>query len=160
MYPKATVMNSRFMDIALDLAKESLSEGEIPVGAVVVKDGKIIGTGRNKREQKNLSTSHAEIEAINDACKNTGDWRLDGCEIYVTLEPCLMCTGAILSARIDTVVFGAFDLKSGCVDSAFNINTFPSDSKISVFGGIRETECSALLTEFFKGVRKNATENN
>ena len=97
------------MKTALDYAQKAFDLGEVPVGAVIVKNGEIIGTGYNMRETKQNALSHAEIEAINNACKNTGTWRLDGCEMYVTLEPCPMCTGAIIKARIKTVIFGAFD---------------------------------------------------
>ena len=153
-------VNKRFMARALELAKKSFDEGEIPVGAVVVKDGVIIGEGRNMREQKKTALSHAETEAILNACKFLGDWRLDGCEIYVTLEPCGMCAGAIVSSRISTIVFGAYDLKYGCTDSVINIKDYPLAEKIEVYGGICEDECKAVLTDFFKAVRKGETKDN
>lgn len=146
-------MDSRFMSRAIELAKIAANEGEIPVGAVIVKDGKIIGEGYNMREQKQNALSHAEIEAINDACKATGDWRLGDCTIYVTLEPCPMCAGAIVNARIREVVFGAYDLNMGCMDSVTSITALPFAKDITVYGGIKEDECKQVLTEFFKNVR-------
>ena len=140
------------MQRATALAREALAAGEIPVGAVVVKNGVIIGEGRNRREEKKSALSHAEIEAISAANKAIGDWRLDGASIYVTLEPCLMCAGAIAAARIDEVVFGAYDTERGFVLSRADINAL-TDGKITVFGGIKEDECKALIEEFFKGKR-------
>lgn len=146
-------MESRFMLRAIELAKKAAAIGEVPVGAVVVKDGKIIGEGYNMREQKKNALSHAETEAINAACNFLGDWRLDGCTIYVTLEPCPMCAGAIVNARISEVVFGAYDKTMGCIDSVTSITSLPF-SNTTVYGGIKEEECKNILTEFFKGVRK------
>ncbi len=147
-------MESRFMTRAIELAKKAAKEGEVPVGAVIVKDGKIIGEGYNMREQKNNALSHAETEAINAACNHLGDWRLDGCTIYVTLEPCPMCAGAIINARIREVVFGAYDLNLGCMDSVTNIANLPFSAGTIVYGGIYEDECKAILSDFFKGVRE------
>ncbi len=147
-------MESRFMTRAIELAKTAAVLGEVPVGAVVVKDGEIIGEGYNMREQKNNALSHAETEAINQACNALGDWRLDGCTIYVTLEPCPMCAGAIINARIREVVFGAYDLSMGCMDSVTNLANLPFATGIAVYGGIREDECKQIITEFFKEVRK------
>ncbi len=147
-------MESRFMSRAIELAKIAASHGEVPVGAVIVKDGKIIGEGYNMREQKQNALSHAETEAINDACNHLGDWRLDDCTIYVTLEPCPMCAGAIVNARIKEVVFGAYDLTTGCMDSVTNIAALPFAEGTIIYSGIREDECKKILTEFFKGVRK------
>lgn len=146
-------MQSRFMDRAIELAKKAGNLGEVPVGAVIVKDGEIIAEGYNLREQKQNALSHAELEAINNACNALGDWRLDGCTMYVTLEPCPMCTGAIINARIKEVVFGAYDKNCGCMDSAINITSLPFASNITVYGGIKEDECKSLLTEFFKDKR-------
>ncbi len=146
-------MHSKFMKRALELANEALLEGEVPVGAVIVKDGKIIAEGKNCREQKKSAISHAEIEAIREANEQLGDWRLDGCTLYVTLEPCLMCTGAILNARISCVVFGAYDLNAGCIDSALSINDFKFFKIPTVYGGICEDECKAVLDKFFESVR-------
>ncbi len=147
-------MNSSFMNRAIELAKKAAYEGEVPVGAVIVKDGKIVGEGYNMREQKKNALSHAETEAINNACNFLGDWRLDDCTIYVTLEPCPMCAGAIINSRIKEVVFGAYDLNMGCMDSVANIATLPFAAGTTVYGGIKEDECKRLLTDFFEGVRK------
>lgn len=146
-------MQSLFMERAVELAKYAASLGEVPVGAVIVKDGKIIAEGYNRREQKNNALSHAEIEAINNACNALGDWRLDGCTIYVTLEPCLMCAGAIANARIKEVVFGAYDLQMGCMDSVINFSALPIVPDTEVYGGIKEDECKRLITDFFRQKR-------
>lgn len=145
-------MNSKYMDRAIELAREAAAAGEVPVGAVIVKGNRIIGEGRNCREAKKSALSHAEIEAICDANKRTGDWRLGGATIYVTLEPCLMCTGAIAAARIGEVVFGAYDTERGFVSSRADINSM-ADTNITVFGGIKEDECKSILDTFFKGKR-------
>jgi tRNA(adenine34) deaminase len=146
-------MDKKFMFLALREAKKAANENEVPVGAVIVKDGVVIATGRNMREQKQNALSHAEIEAINSACKNLGTWRLDGCEMYVTLEPCPMCTGAIINSRIKTVVFGAFDKNAGCMDSVINLCDYPLGHKVEVYAGICEDECQQVLQEFFKKLR-------
>lgn len=146
-------MDSRFMSRAIELAKIAGSQGEVPVGAIIVKDGKIIGEGYNMREQKKNALSHAETEAINNACNTLGDWRLDNCTIYVTLEPCPMCAGAIVNARIREVVFGAYDKSMGCIDSVTSITSLPF-ANTTVYGGIREDECKKILADFFKGVRE------
>ena len=140
---------------ALNLAKEAGENGEVPVGAVIVKDGKIIAKGRNEREKKQNALSHAEIEAINNACNTLGSWRLEGCEMYVTLEPCPMCAGAIINSRIKTLVFGAYDSKMGSIDSVVNLCDYPYNHKVEVYGGICEDECLSVLQEFFKDLRKN-----
>lgn len=146
-------MDKKFMKRALELAREAALNGEVPVGAVIVKDGKIISEGMNKREQKQSALSHAEIEAIKGANKALGSWRLDGCEIYVTLEPCPMCAGAILNARISEVIFGAFDKEVGFVDSVTNVFSLTKNNKTKIFCGICEEECEKILQEFFKAVR-------
>ena len=142
-----------FMKEAILEAKKAYSEGEVPVGAIIVKDGEIIARGRNHREKKQNALSHAEIEAINSACKALGSWRLDGCEMYVTLEPCPMCTGAIINARIKTVIFGAFDKNAGCMDSVINLCDYPLGHKVEVYAGICEEECQQVLQDFFKNLR-------
>ena len=147
-------MNSRFMNRAIALAKEAGQMGEIPVGAVIVKDGEIIAEGKNFRESAQNALGHAEIDAINSACKKLGSWRLDGCTLYVTLEPCVMCTGAIINARISEVVFGAYDLERGCMDSVINLCDLKLGIKPQIYGGIREDESKALLSDFFKAVRE------
>ena len=145
------------MRLAIEAAVEAGKRGEIPVGAVIVKNGEVIATGSNRREEKKSAISHAEIEAIEKANRHLGDWRLDGCEMYVTLEPCPMCTGAIINSRIKTVVFGAYDLNSGSMDSVINLCDYPYEKTPEVYGGICEDECVALLSEFFEKVRnKNA----
>ena len=143
---------------AIELAKQAAQCGEIPVGAVIVKDGEVIAEGRNRREEKHDALSHAETEAISQACQRLNDWRLDGCEMYVTLEPCPMCTGAIINSRISTVIFGAFDLRAGCMDSVINLCDYPFDSRPEIYAGIMEDECKGLLTRFFEEIR-NEKEN-
>lgn len=146
-------MDRKFMEEALILANEAKSAGEVPVGAVIVKDGKIIAKGRNMREEKKNALSHAEIEAINSACKALGDWRLDGCEMYVTLEPCPMCAGAIINARIKTLIFGAYDSKMGSIDSVTNLCDMPFGHKTEIYGGIMEDKCKEILKDFFSSLR-------
>lgn len=141
------------MSEALNLAREAYDAGEVPVGAVIVKDGKIIAKGRNMREQKQNALSHAEIEAINNACKALNSWRLDDCEMYVTLEPCPMCTGAIINARIKTLVFGAYDSRAGSIDSVINLCDYPYNHKPEIYGGICEDECLNILKKFFQNLR-------
>lgn len=138
---------------ALNLAHEAYAEGEVPVGAVIVKDGKIIATGRNMREKKQNALSHAEIEVINNACKELGSWRLDDCEMYVTLEPCPMCTGAIINARIKTLIFGAYDSRAGSIDSVINLCDYPYNHKPEIYGGICEDECLSIIKKFFENLR-------
>lgn len=147
-------MNKEFMQAAINEAKIAAQNNEVPVGAVIVKDGTIIAKGRNMREEKQNALSHAEIEAINNACKTLKSWRLDGCEMYVTLEPCPMCTGAIINSRIKTLVFGAYDSKAGSVDSVINLCDYPYNHKVEVYGGICEDECLKILKDFFGDLRK------
>lgn len=145
-----------YMEKALELALEAANEGEVPVGAVVVKksSGEIVGTGRNRREHDKNALAHAELEAINEACSKLGGWRLPDCAIYVTLEPCPMCCGAIINARIDDVYFGAFDKKSGSAESVQRMFELPYNHKPKVYGGIRQDDCSGVLSAFFKRLRK------
>ena len=159
--------NNEFMNEALRLAKEAADEGEVPVGAVVTIGNKIIGKGRNRREKGKNALCHAEIEAINEACKRLGGWRLWECELYVTLEPCPMCAGAIINSRIKKVVFGAYDKKNGACGSVVNLFNADFSFKPQYIGGFMENECADILTEFFKNLRnkdnkneKNAKENN
>ena len=147
-------MNKKYMQMALDLAVQASVDGEIPVGAVIVKDDKIIGTGKNTREKEQNALGHAEINAIDEACKNTGSWRLDGATIYVTMEPCPMCAGAIINSRISTVVFGCFDLKMGSFESVVNLANEKYDFTPEIYGGIMEKECSLVVKEFFERLRK------
>lgn len=142
-----------YMKEALRLAKKSFDEMEVPVGAVVVLDGKIVGVGRNMRENKKSVISHAEIEAINDACKNLNSWRLDNCDLYVTLEPCPMCAGAIINARINKVIYGAKDNQMGAVSSVISMFDLDFCHRPKVVSGVMEEECSKILKEFFKKLR-------
>ena len=142
-----------FMDEALALARESAAEGEVPVGCIIVRNGEIVGRGRNRREQVRNALSHAEIEAINDACRNLGGWRLWECTLYVTLEPCPMCAGAIVNARIPRVVFGASDDKCGACGSVCDIFNMGFNHHPQVEKGLREEESAALMTEFFQNLR-------
>ncbi len=146
-------MDRKFMDLALIEAKKAMEDGDVPVGAIVVKDGKVIGVGRNRREKDNNAVAHAEIIAIENACKEIGNWRLDGCELYVTLEPCPMCSGAIINARIKTVIFGAYDTKVGSLGSVANFVNLPYSFTPEVYGGICEDECRRLLSQFFRELR-------
>lgn len=141
------------MKKALDLAKESANAGEVPVGAIIVKGDEIVGTGRNRREYGKNALYHAEIEAIDNACKRLGGWRLWECDMYVTLEPCPMCAGAIINSRIRNLYFGAYDLKAGSFGSVANFNELPYNHKPSIEGGVMENEARAMLTEFFKDLR-------
>lgn len=144
---------NEFMKRAIELAEISASEGEVPVGAVIVKENVIIGEGRNRRELGKNALYHAEAEAIDNACKTLGGWRLLQCEMYVTLEPCPMCAGAIINSRIKKVTFGAYDKKAGSFGSVVNFNDLPYNHKPEIVGGINEEECSALLKDFFKKLR-------
>ena len=148
-------MNIEFMNRAIELAQQSALEGEVPVGAVVVKDNQIVGEGRNRRELGKNALYHAELEAIDSACKNLGGWRLWQCDIYVTLEPCPMCSGAIINSRIKRVIFGAFDKKAGSFGSIINFNDIAYNHKPEIISGVMEQECAALLTDFFKNLRKS-----
>ncbi len=143
----------KFMIEAINLAKSSFCENEVPVGAVVVKDGKIIGKGRNRRETLKNALSHAEIEAIDNACKTINSWRLDGCDLYVTLEPCPMCAGAIINARINKVIYGAKDNKQGAVSSVVSMFDLDFNHRPKVVTSVLEEECSKLLSDFFKSLR-------
>ena len=146
-------MDEVYMQAALELAKEAAAAGEVPVGCVVVCDGKIVGRGRNRREQDKTALAHAEIEAIKEACETLGGWRLWQCTLYVTLEPCPMCAGAIVNARIPRVVYGASDKKCGACGSVCNLFTMDFNHHPTVETGVMETECGELLTEFFQNLR-------
>lgn len=144
---------NEFMKRAIELAELSESQGEVPVGAVVVKDNVIVGEGRNRRETGKNALYHAEIEAIDNACKALGGWRLWQCEMYVTLEPCPMCAGAIINSRIKKVTFGAYDKKAGSFGSVTDFNSLPYNHKPQIEGGVSERECSEILSRFFKTLR-------
>ena len=139
-----------FMSRAIELAK--LATGEVAVGAVLVKNGKIIAEAHNKKEQNNDVTSHAEILAIRDAEQKLGNWRLDDCDLYVTLEPCPMCAWAIINSRIKNVYFGSYDLNYGALGSKIDLRKL-ANSKLNVYGGIMEEECDKVLSECFEGLR-------
>ena len=141
------------MTRAIELAKEVAAEGEVPVGAVIAKDGEIIAEGRNRRETMKTALGHAEIEAIHRACVKLGSWRLSGCTLYVTLEPCPMCAGAIINARLDKVVYGAYDLKAGSVSSVTDLFNREYNHRPDVQEGFMENDCRKLLTEFFEKLR-------
>lgn len=141
------------MTTALALAREAADAGEVPVGCVIARKGQIVGRGRNRREVDKNALAHAEIEAINDACRNLGGWRLWDCTLYVTLEPCPMCAGAIVNARIPRVVFGASDKKCGACGSVCDIFTMDFNHHPTVEKGLLEEESSALLGEFFQNLR-------
>ena len=142
-----------YMDEALALAREAAAEGEVPVGCVIVRGSEIVGRGRNRREKDKSALAHAEIEAIAEACRNLGGWRLWECTLYVTLEPCPMCAGAIFNARIPRVVYGASDDKCGAVRSVCSLFDMKFNHHPKVEYGIREAECAALLTDFFQKLR-------
>lgn len=147
-------VDEKFMREALKEAQKSYDIGEVPVGAVVVKDGEIVGRGHNLRETDKNALSHAELIAINEACTKLGGWRLWQCDLYVTLEPCPMCTGAIINSRIKKVVFGAFDKKAGSCISVVNLFELPYNHKPELISGILGEECSKLLSDFFKELRE------
>lgn len=145
--------NIRYMRAAIAEAALAREAGEVPVGAVIVKDGAVLSLGRNRREFGRNALAHAELEAIDGACKALGGWRLSGCTLYVTLEPCPMCAGAIINARLDRVVFGAYDPKAGSVASVQRMFALPYNHRPAYEGGVLGEECAALLTEFFKKLR-------
>lgn len=142
------------MQKALELAKISAAEGEVPVGAIIVKGDEIVGTGRNRREYGKNALYHAEIEAIDNACKTLGGWRLWECDMYVTLEPCPMCAGAIINSRIKTVYYGARDLKAGSFGSVVDFNSLPYNHKPEIVSGVMQDEARKMLSDFFKGLRE------
>ena len=152
-------IKEEFMHASLALAREALSAGEVPVGCVIVdSEGNVLGRGRNRREEDGDATAHAETMAIREACAARGNWRLDDCTLYVTLEPCPMCAGAILNARISTVVYGAKESKSGSCGSVVNLFCENYEFHPKVFGGILEEECAALLKDFFRRIRNNESD--
>ena len=147
--------DQEYMQQALLLAREAAAEGEVPVGCVIVCGDRIVGRGRNRRERAKNALSHAELEAIDDACRNLGGWRLWQCTLYVTLEPCPMCAGAVINARIPRVVYGAADQKAGSCGSLTNLFALPYNHRPRVEGGCMEQEAKALLQDFFKRLREN-----
>ena len=143
-----------YMEEALTLAREAAAAGEVPVGCVIVRNGQIVGRGRNRREEKHATASHAEMEAIAQANETLGTWRLDECELYVTLEPCPMCAGAILNARIRRVWYGARDAAMGACGGVVNLFMEEFPNRPALVGGILEEECRQVLAEFFGALRQ------
>lgn len=141
------------MALALEAAKRAFDEGEVPVGAVIVKNGEVVSSGQNRRETGKNALYHAEIEAIDAACKTLGGWRLPGCTLYVTLEPCPMCAGAVINSRIERVVYGATDYRFGSVNSIQHIFDLPYNHKPEVTAGVLSDDCTALMQAFFKRLR-------
>ncbi|MCC5672840.1 tRNA adenosine(34) deaminase TadA [Kocuria rhizophila] len=147
-----SIQLASWMDRALSEAALTAASGDVPIGAVVLDaDGRVIGTGHNRREECGDPTAHAEVLALREAAAHRGEWRLEGCTLVVTLEPCAMCAGAVVLARVPTVVFGAWDPKAGACGSVFDIVRDPRlNHWVEVTGGVREDECAALLREFFR----------
>ena len=147
--------DEKYMKKAIKLAKKAAKNGEVPIGCIIVYEDKIIGKGYNRRKEKSSTLAHAEISAIKQACKYIGDWRLEGCTMYVTLEPCMMCAGACVQARIDKVIIGADNPKAGCAGSIINILQMREfNHQVEIERGILLEECANLLTDFFKQMRK------
>lgn len=153
--PSYLERDESFMRLAIQQARIAAQLGEIPVGAVVVKDGTVIGSGYNRREVDSSATAHAEVLAIEAACKTLGTWRLTDCELYVTLEPCPMCAGAIINARIRRVIYGAKDERAGCCGSIADFFAMPFNHNPLSRSGILEAECKELLLQFFEQLRKD-----
>ena len=149
-------MDKIFMQEALRLAEKAGAMGEVPVGAVIVKDGKILCGAHNMREKSGMATAHAELLAIEEACRLLGNWHLCGCTLYVTLEPCPMCAGAIVNSRIERVVYGAKDAVAGCCGSILNLNHYPFNHAFALQGGVCAEECKATLQKFFKQQRERS----
>ena len=147
-----------YMRMALELAAEAEGDGDVPVGCVIVKDGQVIGRGRNRREERGDATAHAEVEAIRDACAHTGSWRLTGCTLYVTLEPCPMCAGAIINSRIRTLRYGTRDDKAGCCGSVLNLFEERFNHHPRIYQGPLKEECEGQLQDFFRGLREKDGE--
>ena len=146
--------HERWMDEALCLAREAGEAGEVPVGCVILRAGEIVGRGRNRREEEKSALAHAELEAIREACAGLGDWRLEGCALYVTLEPCAMCAGAILNARIPTVVYGLREGRTGACGSVLDLFAEDFGFRPRMYGGVRERECRDLMQSFFSALRE------
>jgi tRNA(adenine34) deaminase len=149
-----------FMGLALAEAQLAAEEGEVPIGAVLVKNGEVISRAHNRRENDKDATAHAEMLVIRDACQKLGRWRLSGTTLYVTIEPCPMCAGALVMSRVDRLVYGSPDYKAGAVESLFNIASHPAlNHRLEVTAGIRQEECAAAMQAFFRGKRRSgATE--
>jgi len=145
--------DKHWMEQALSLAREAAAQGETPVGAVLVKDGQALGYGRNRTEELKRATAHAEILAIEEASEKLGDWRLTGCTLYVSMEPCPMCAGTIVNSRIGRVVYGAPDVRAGSFGSVLHLNAYPFHRQVEVVGGVCAEESAALLQDFFRKTR-------
>ncbi len=151
--------DERFMKKALHQAKRAAAIGEIPIGCVIVRDGKVVARGFNERLHKKSTLAHAEISAIDRASKKLGDWRLEGCTMYVTLEPCQMCSGALVQSRIDRVVIGTMNPKAGCAGSILNLLQMPEfNHQVEITAGVLQEECSRVLQDFFKDLRVRVRE--
>lgn len=151
--------DEKYMRVAMRYARMAERYGEVPIGAIIVKDGKIIAWGRNRREAKQNALCHAEIEALNKACRVCGSWRLENCTIYVTHEPCVMCAGAITASRIERVVYGSTERRFGAYTTA-GIDKLELNHKCDVTGGVLGEECSAMLSHFFAALRKNKAKTD
>ena len=147
-------LHKKWMELALSEASSAAKMGEVPVGAVIVRNGEVIATAHNLCEANHAATAHAELLAIEQACNKLGSWRLSDCTLYVTLEPCPMCAGAIINARIPKIVFGAKDPRAGACGSLINLPAYPLESRPDVESGIMELEAQALLRSFFEEMRK------
>ena len=150
--------HEKYMRMALELAAQAEGDGDVPVGCVIVKDGQVIGRGRNRREERGDATAHAEVEAIRDACARTGSWRLTDCTLYVTLEPCPMCAGAIINSRIRTLRYGTRDDKAGCCGSVLNLFEERFNHHPRIYQGPLKEECESQLQDFFRGLREKSGE--
>ena len=150
--------HEKYMRMALELAAQAEGDGDVPVGCVIVKEDRVIGRGRNRREERGDATAHAEVEAIRDACARTGSWRLTGCTLYVTLEPCPMCSGAIINSRIHTLRYGTRDDKAGCCGSVLNLFEERFNHHPRIYQGPLKEECEGQLQDFFRGLREKDGE--
>ena len=159
--PDEIRQRERFMRAALAQAEKAAEIEETPIGCVIVKDGKIIARGYNRRNTEGSTLAHAELAAIRKACRKTGDWRLEGCTMYVTLEPCQMCAGALVQSRIDEVVIGARNPKAGCAGSVLNLLQVPAfNHQVNIIDGVLEAECREMLQQFFRKLRSKKKTNN
>ena len=150
--------HEKYMRMALELAAQAEGDGDVPVGCVIVKKDRVIGRGRNRREERGDATAHAEVEAIRDACAHTGSWRLTGCTLYVTLEPCPMCAGAIINSRVHTLRYGTRDDKAGCCGSVLNLFEERFNHHPRIYQGPLKEECEGQLQDFFRGLREKDGE--
>ena len=152
--PVPEEMDEHYMRLAIELAKKAAAEDEVPIGALIVRGDEIIASSSNLREHRKCATAHAEILAIEEACRTLGGWRLHGCTLYVTLEPCAMCAGASINARLDRVVYGAYDRRFGALGSLVDLSESPFNHKPEVSRGILKEECADMLSSYFKRKRK------